>query len=148
MNIIFKAKEQLGREEVLILTHPEKERDWQQLRQAIEKTERGLTVIDGRNDRTLQIPISAVTSIESEDRWCNIKVVSGGMYLYHKRLKYVEEELTPYGFMRINNQVIINHKEIKQFSATTNARIELLMKDGSTYFISRHYIKAFRRVFS
>lgn len=148
MNVIFKAKEQLALEDVMVVTHPDKEKEWQQLRQAIEQTEKVLTVIDGKNNRNCQIPISAVISIESEDRSCNLTMASGEMFLYTKRLKYVEQEFAPYGFIRVNNQVVINHKEIERFSATTNARIELLMKNGATYFISRHYIKTFRRLFS
>lgn len=148
MNIMFKGKEQLAIEDVLVVTHPAREQDWERLQQAIKLTEKTITVIDGRNNRSSQLPISSVISFESEDRLCNVKTVGGEMLLYTKRLKYVEEEVAQYGFFRINNQVVINHKEIEQFTATTNARIELLMKDGSTYFISRHYIKTFRRVFS
>ncbi|MGL4697992.1 LytTR family DNA-binding domain-containing protein [Enterococcus larvae] len=148
MNIVFKVKEQLATEDVLVMTHPVKQKEWPQFRQAIEQSGKMLTVINGKNNRNSQIPINSISSIESEDRLCNLRLVSGEMFLYNKRLKYVEEEFAVYGFIRINNQVIINCKEIEQFSATTNARIELLMKDGATYFISRHYIKTFRRVFS
>lgn len=148
MNIMFKGKEQLAIEDVLVVTHPAREQDWGRIQQAIKQTEKTITVINGRNNRSSQLPISSVTSFESEDRLCNVKTIDGEMFLYTKRLKYVEEEAAQYGFFRINNQVVINHKEIEQFTATTNARIELLMKDGSTYFISRHYIKNFRRIFS
>lgn len=68
MNILFKAKEQFAEADVLIATHPLKQKVWPQLRQAIEQTEKLLTVINSKNDRSVKIPIRSIISFESEDR--------------------------------------------------------------------------------
>jgi len=79
---------------------------------------------------------------------CNLRLTTGEMYLYTKRLKYAETDFIDSGFIRINNQTIVNIKEVQQFAATSNARIEITLSDSSTYFISRHYIRNFRRALS
>jgi len=72
---------------------------------------------------------------------CNLRLTTGEMYLYTKRLKYAEADFINNGFIRINNQTIVNIKEVQQFVTTRNARIKITLSDGSTYFISRHYIE-------
>ncbi|PKM74865.1 MAG: hypothetical protein CVU92_04290 [Firmicutes bacterium HGW-Firmicutes-17] len=148
MKLIFKTDTNIAAETALIFTHPKEQAIKQQIEMAIQMNEKTITAVNTMNNRNIQVPIRAILIVESEERMCNLRLTTGELYLYPKRLKYAEADFINNGFIRINNQTIINIKEVKQFAPTTNARIELSLSDGSTYFISRHYIKNFRRALS
>lgn len=148
MKLIFKTDASITKETALIVTHPQDTLIKQQLERAVVMTEKNITAINPRNSRNIQVPIGTILIVESEERMCNLRLTTGEIYLYPKRLKYAEADFINHGFIRINNQTIINSKVVKQFVPTTNARIELTLSDGSTYFISRHYINNFRRSLS
>ncbi|KNZ42763.1 LytTR family DNA-binding domain-containing protein [Acetobacterium bakii] len=99
-----------------------------------------ITALNALNNRNIQVPIQAILIVESVERMCNLRLTTGEMYLYMKRLKYAEADFCSNSFIRINNQMIVNIKKVQQFAPTANARIEIILSDGSTYFISRHYI--------
>lgn len=145
MKLIFKTDTNIAAETALIFTHPKESGIKQQIEMAIQMNQKTITAVNTVNNRNIQIPIQAILVVESEERMCNLRLTTGELYLYAKRLKYAEDDFINNGFIRINNQTIVNIKEVKQFAPTTNARIELSLSDGSTYFISRHYIKNFRR---
>ncbi|MGV8906210.1 MAG: LytTR family DNA-binding domain-containing protein [Acetobacterium sp.] len=148
MKLIFKTDKNIAAETALIFTHPNEQGIKQQIEIAIQTNEKTITALNALNNRNIQVPIQAILIVESEERMCNLRLTTGEMYLYPKRLKYAEADFVNNGFIRINNQALINIKEIKQFAPTTNARIEITLSDGSTYFISRHYIENFRRALS
>lgn len=148
MKLIFKTDASITKETALIVTHPQDTLIKQQLERAVVMTEKNITAINPRNSRNIQVPIGTILIVESEERMCNLRLTTGEIYLYPKRHKYAEADFINHGFIRINNQTIINSKAVKQFVPTTNARIELTLSDGSTYFISRHYINNFRRSLS
>lgn len=148
MKLIFKTDANIAAETALIFTHPKEPGIKQQIETAIQMNEKTITAVNTLNNRNIQVPIRTILIVESEERMCNLRLTTGEMYLYAKRLKYAEADFINNGFIRINNQTIINIKEVKQFTPTTNARIEISLSDGSTYFISRHYIKNFRRALS
>ena len=148
MKLIFKTDRNMAIETALIFTHPNEQEVKQQIEIAIQKNEKTITALNALNNRNIQVPIQAILIVESEERMCNLRLTTGEMYLYAKRLKYAEADFINNGFIRINNQTIVNIKEVQQFAPTTNARIEITLSDGSSYFISRHYIKNFRRALS
>ena len=148
MKLIFKTDKNMAIETALIFTHPNEQEVKQQIEIAIQKNEKTITALNALNNRNIQVPIQAILIVESEERMCNLRLTTGEMYLYTKRLKYAEVDFVNNGFIRINNQTIVNIKEVQQFAPTTNARIEITLSDGSSYFISRHYIKNFRRALS
>lgn len=148
MKLIFKTDSNIALETALIISHPQNKGIKQQLETAIQMSEKTITALNPVNNRNIQVPIWTILAVESEERMCNLRLTSGEQYLYAKRLKYAEADFTDNGFIRINNQTIINIKAVKQFAPTSNARIELILSDGSTYFISRHYINNFRRSLS
>lgn len=148
MKLIFKTDSNMAAETALIFTHPNEPGIKQQIERAMQKNEKTITALNTLNNRNIQVPIQAILIVESEERMCNLRLTTGAMYLYPKRLKYAEADFINNGFIRINNQTIVNIKEVQQFAPTTNARIEITLSDGSTYFISRHYIKNFRRALS
>lgn len=148
MKLIFKTDSNIALETALIISHPQNKGIKQQLETAILMSEKAITALNPLNNRNIQVPMRTILAVESEERMCTLRLTSGEQYLYAKRLKYAEADFTDNGFIRINNQTIINIRAIKQFAPTTNARIELILSDGSTYFISRHYIHNFRRSLS
>ena len=141
MKLIFKTDRNMAVETALIFTHPNEQNVIQQIEIAMQKNEKTITALNALNNRNIQVPIQAILIVESEDRMCNLRLTTGEMYLYPKRLKYAETDFINNGFIRINNQTIVNIKAVQQFAPTTNARIEITLSDGSTYFISRHYIE-------
>jgi DNA-binding LytR/AlgR family response regulator len=148
MKLIFKTDPNIAAETALIFTHPQEPEIKQQIETAIQMNEKTITALTALNNRNIQLPIRTILIVESEERMCNLRLKTGELYLYPMRLKYAEADFINNGFIRINNQTIVNIKEVKQFAPTTNARIEITLSDGSTYFISRHYIKNFRRALS
>ncbi|WKY44534.1 LytTR family DNA-binding domain-containing protein [Eubacteriaceae bacterium ES2] len=145
MKFIFKTDLNLAKDSALIVTHPEEQALKKQIEGLLQHSKKTIIVIDGLNNRNVQVPVDSILVIESEERMCNLRLKNGDMYLYNKRLKTVEEELLADGMIRINNQMMVNIDEVKAFSAASNARIEVTLSDGSSYLISRYYVKAFRR---
>ena len=143
MEIIFEADSGLNRSVTKVTTHPAEKEHWGHIKEAIHCTEKKLVVINPKNNRSVQILLSSIVVIESEDRMCNVRVNTGEMFLLGKRLKIVEESLD-FHFIKINNQTILNTTYIKEFSSTDHARIKVVLTDNSSYFVSRFYMKNFR----
>lgn len=144
MDIIFEADSGMDRSITKVITHPAEKEHWGNLKEAINNAEKKIVVINAKNDRNVQILLSSITVIESEDRMCSVHVITGEIYLLNTRLKFVEETLNSSRFLKINNQTIINTSYIKEFSSTDNARIKVILTNGCSYFVSRYYIKNFR----
>ena len=51
---------------------------------------------------------------------------------------------SPEIYTEINNQTIINLNEVKEFSSAPNARLEVILSDGSFHFVNRHYVKTIK----
>lgn len=144
MKVTFETDASMERSLAKVVTNPAEQQRWEEIDKAISHLERQLVVINPKNNRNVQIQPSSILAIESEDRMCNVRVISGESYLLGKRLKYVEEDMDSSQFLKINNSTMINVKHIKTFAATDHARIQVELKDGSSYYVSRYYIKNFR----
>lgn len=143
MKVIFEADAGIDRSVTKVITNPAEQENWIHIEEALNTTEKKLVVINAKNNRNVQILLSYIAVIESEDRMCSVRVITGEMFLLNKRLKFVEESLDSH-FLKINNQTIVNTSYIKEFSSTDNARIKVILNDNSSYFVSRFYIKNFR----
>lgn len=148
MKVVFEENQEMQLNEAKVFTHPEEKSKWDRIREAIGQSETELVVIQASNDRHVKIKLSSIMAIESEDRMCGVRVITGEGYLLNQRLKYVEIELEDTPLIRINNQTIINTQHISNFSAAEHARIQVNLIDGSSYYVSRFYIKNFRRKLS
>ncbi|OAB27029.1 hypothetical protein PMSD_23925 [Paenibacillus macquariensis subsp. defensor] len=144
MEVIFEADAGIDRSITKVTTHPAEQENWRNIKEAIDSSEKKLVVMNPKNDRNVQILLSSIAVIDSEDRMCSVRVITGEMFLLNKRLKFVEEILDSPHFLKINNQTIVNTGYIKEFSSTDNARIKVILTDNSSYFVSRYYIKNFR----
>lgn len=144
MKIIFGTDSGMDRSIAKVTTHPAEQEHWGDIEEAIHSAEKKIVVINAKNGRNVQILISNIAVIESEDRMCGVCLITGERYLLNKRLKYVEDTLGSPRFLRINNQTIINTTYIQEFTSTDNARIKVSLTDQSSYYVSRYYIKNFR----
>ncbi|MGX1827372.1 LytTR family DNA-binding domain-containing protein [Paenibacillus taichungensis] len=144
MKVVFEEELLMEKSMAKVITHPDEKSHWDSIQEAICQSETKLVVINAKNNRNVQIELSSVVAIESEDRLCGVRVITGERYLLNKRLKFVEQDLGSSHFVKINNQTIINTRCISEFSSTDHARIQVDLNDGSSYFVSRFYIKNFR----
>lgn len=145
MKITFEADAALERRIAKIRTHPEEQERWPQIRDAIEQSIGRIGLINAANDRVVQVPFGQIAVIESEDRMCGVRLITGERYLLNKRLKSAEEAFAAPQFVRINNRTMIGAAHIREFSSAAHARIEVTLTDGSQYVVSRFYIQQFRR---
>ncbi len=148
MKVMFEENQEMQPNEAKIVTHPAEKSRWDRIREAIGQSETELVVIQAKNNRQVRIRLSSVIAIESEDRMCGVRVITGERYLLNQRLKYVEKDFQETSFVRINNQTIINTTHVSNFSAAEHARIQVNLTDGSSYSVSRFYIQNFRRKLS
>lgn len=148
MQIKFTRDSEMSLDTLKIITHPQQEKEWRNIKKAILTYEQELIVIDAKTDNKVPIKVSDIIAIESEERMCNIKLKSGQMFLLNIRLKKFEETNKNINFIRINNGVMINFNQIKNFQSSENARIEVTMSDESVYFVNRYYIKKFKESLS
>ncbi|MEK3881145.1 LytTR family DNA-binding domain-containing protein [Paenibacillus sp. FSL M7-0420] len=145
MEIRFEADTGMNRGWAKVVTHPAEQEHWKNLEATFQAAEKRIIVINASNNRQVSLETSKVAVIEVEDRMCSVHLITGEMYLLNTRLKFALEALDTPGFIKINNQTIINTRYIKEFSATANARVEVLLTNDSSYTVSRYYINHFRR---
>lgn len=127
-----------------IHTHPEKEKEWRIIEKSIVSNSGSIFLLDAKSNRKIKINYDDIVAIESEDRMCNVKLSNNNMLLLESRLKSFEQSNSRKNFIRINNSVIINTNYLVSFKSSGNARIEILLKDNSTYLVNRYYIKKFK----
>lgn len=129
----------LGRDEVEIKVCPENVNLGHDLESYIRQISK-LTVINTKNDSKIKVNINNILKFQSEGNMCCVEMKSKELYLINKRLKEIES-LNYKNFVKINNQTIINLNEVKEFSSAPNARLEVILSDGSFHFVNRHYVK-------
>lgn len=129
----------LGRDEVEIKVCPENVNLGHKLESYIRQISK-ITVINTKNDSNIKVNINDILKFQSEGNMCCVEMKSKELYLINKRLKEIEG-LNYKSFVKINNQTIINLNEVKEFSSAPNARLEVILSDGSFHFVNRHYVK-------
>ncbi|WP_394863664.1 LytTR family DNA-binding domain-containing protein [Paraclostridium bifermentans] len=129
----------LGRDEVEIKVCPENVNLGHELESYIRQISK-ITVINTKNDSNIKVNINDILKFQSEGNMCCVEMKSKELYLINKRLKEIEG-LNYKSFVKINNQTIINLNEVKEFSSAPNARLKVILSDGSFHFVNRHYVK-------
>lgn len=129
----------LGRDEVEIKVCPENVNLGHDLENYIRQIPK-ITVINTKNDSKIKVNLNDILKFQSEGNMCCVEMKSKELYLINKRLKEIES-LNYKNFVKINNQTIINLNEVKEFSSAPNARLEVILSDGSFHFVNRHYVK-------
>ncbi|MFB9326815.1 LytTR family DNA-binding domain-containing protein [Paenibacillus aurantiacus] len=144
MKVIFGTDASLEKRLAKIITNPAEQADWSKIEHALRGMEQKIVVLNAKNGRSVEVARSTIAVMQSEDRMCSVRLITGEMFLLNKRLKYVEDDLDPAEFLKINNQTIINTRYIQEFFSTEHARVKVVLEDQSSYFVSRHYMKSFR----
>lgn len=89
------------------------------------------------------IHFSMILFIESFGHQIVIHTPSNDFTIKEK-LYELESILYDKGFIRINKSTIVNKKGIKSIKPTFNGRIDLLMKNNATLYVSKSYNKKFK----
>lgn len=139
MKINILIDKSLGRDEVEIKVCPENVNLGHELESYIRQISK-IAVINTKNDSNIKVNINDILKFQSEGNMCCVEMKSKELYLINKRLKEIEG-LNYKSFVKINNQTIINLNEVKEFSSAPNARLEVILSDGSFHFVNRHYVK-------
>lgn len=104
-------------------------------------TKEVLQLINPVNNRNVKVEFSKIISIESYTQMSIVRVFEERQeYYINKRLKELDF-LNRFGLFRVNNSVMINIKNVQSFQVIENARMDVVMKDNSSYVVSRHYAK-------
>lgn len=148
MKIKFYKNSDLKDNEIDIHTNPVLESTWPCLKENLLSSNKKISVINTQNNRQVQVYVKDIVVIQSEERFCNIIMNNGDMYLLNIRLKYVESDLNLESIIRINNTTMINVEYVLEFKSQNNSRIEVFLSNSSSYYVSRYYIKNFRRILS
>lgn len=144
MQLDFNVDDNLNTNIIKIITHSENKKNWSHIKKVISSFDEEIILIDAKKDSKVPIKYKDIVSIESEGRMCNVRLRNGQMLLLGIRLKKFDETKSIKHFIKINNGVMINIQYIESFRSSDNARIEVLMKDASVYFVNRYYIKNFK----
>ncbi len=71
---------------------------------------------------------------QSDGNYCHIHLASGESHLISKKLKYMEEKLDKYPFMRVHNSFIVNLNEVREINKKDSL---IILNDGTSVPISR-----------
>lgn len=106
-------------------------------------SEQWLEVIDPNNQRHLKLDHQQILIIEAMDNLSKIYTIDNRIYYVRGRLKDLEY-LTRVKIFRINNSLILNLNEVKNFKSGKYARLEVQTNDDQIFIVSRHYAKQIR----
>lgn len=70
----------------------------------------------------------------------------GGTYVLRLRLYEAEKRLAAGRFVRISHSEIVNLDEVERFDLSLSGTILVLLKDGTTTYVSRRYVPKIRQV--
>ena len=71
---------------------------------------------------------------QSDGNYCHIHLKNGESHLISKKLKYMEEKLEKYPFMRVHNSYIVNLNKVREINKKDSL---IILNDGTSVPISR-----------
>lgn len=148
LQIKFESDDNLSLDTLKLLTHSKNKNKWTDIKNKLLNDQQTITLIDAQTDRKIPIGYNNIIAIESEERMCNVHLISGKMMLLGMRLKKFEEINNYHKLIKINNGTIINLDYIENFTSSENARIKITMKNKAVYLVNRYYIKQFKEKLS
>lgn len=145
MDIIHKINNQLERILITVETTTETKQQYEKIAQHLSELNKKTTVINGKNNRELQLPIREIVLIEAEGTVCNIVTRDGQYYLLNKRLKDAEQLLIEETyFVKINKTTMINLYDVKEFEMLDHFKIQIETKNGYQQVVNRSFTKLFK----
>jgi two-component system, LytTR family, response regulator len=89
----------------------------------------------------LPIKVSSIIWIERQERKYIIKTITGSYFLNNTTAEKLEEELSPYEFVRINRSALVPIANIKNYTFWENDKYILRTKDDKEFIISRQRLR-------
>ena len=99
--------------------------------------------IDQNLDKKIQVAIDqnirlidpeGIIYCQSDGNYCHIHLKNGESHLISKKLKYMEEKLEKYPFMRVHNSYIVNLNKVREINKKDSL---IILNDGTSVPISR-----------
>lgn len=129
-----------GRNVIFFLTKPIAEHAVEQcIKQAAYFTKDFYPVVI---DKNVTLACRDILYLQAEQKYTNIYTEDGTTYLTRKALREWKEELSELGFCAISRSAIIN---LKYYTKLTEKNKKVLMQNGVTIPISRHYQSVLRK---
>lgn len=129
-----------GRNVIFFLTKPIAEHAVEQcIKQAAYFTKDFYPVVV---DKNVTLTCRDILYLQAEQKYTNIYTEDGTTYLTRKALREWKEELSELGFCAISRSAIIN---LKYYTKLTEKNKKVLMQNGVTIPISRHYQSVLRK---
>ncbi len=97
-----------------------------------------LLIKDGA--RTTRIQTKTLDWIGSEDSYTVLHAAEG-KWLYSESLTKLAEQLNPEDFVRIHRSCIVNIHRVQKVTSRLTGDYDVLMRDGTTLRLSRHYVR-------
>ncbi|MGY3779223.1 LytTR family DNA-binding domain-containing protein [Isobaculum melis] len=145
MELVHKINNQLDRIFITVETTTEAEQQYEKIAQHLSELNKKTTVINGKNNRELQLPIRDIVLIEAEGTVCNLVTRDGQYYLLNKRLKDAEQLLNEETyFVKINKTTMINLYDVKEFEMIDHFKIQIETKNGYQQVVNRSFTKLFK----
>ncbi|MGT2907498.1 LytTR family DNA-binding domain-containing protein [Streptococcus dentiloxodontae] len=116
----------------------------QKTQKVIDLIENNTVYIQGRkNDKTYFINLEGIIRFYTADKKVYF-VTAAETYRAKQRLYQLEEQL-PSNFVKISQGEIVNISYIQKLDLSMRGSICVIFKNGSSSFVSRRCIKAFKR---
>lgn len=89
-----------------------------------------------RRGRHRLILVEEIRRIEASGNYARVHV-DGGTYLVRSTMRWLEERLTPLGFVRAHRGALVPMSQILEITGSQANRLALVLRDGSSVRASR-----------
>ena len=90
------------------------------------------------------IEVDEIAYITADKNYCEIKLLSGPRHIHRETLSHFENTLPQDKFARIHHSYIVRLDYIKGVNRVLFGDVEVVMKDGATFKVSRKYKNTIR----
>jgi len=104
--------------------------------QALDRSARLTRLFVRARGRIIVVPLAEVQRIEARDDYCAL-YCKDQRHLVHLRLTELEERLDPAVFQRIHRSHIVNLNFVEAMIPAPDARLEIVLRDGTRLMASR-----------
>lgn len=130
-------REEKNQELEVTIMYPELNNNVKHLIDCVKKFDQTISVYN--EDRNSRLNISMIYYIETLERKVFV-YTEHEIYRSNKKLYQLEEELTEYGFIKVNKSCLLNPNILKSIKNVYNSRLEAELINGDKISISRTYI--------
>lgn len=96
------------------------------------------------SDGWVQVYLNKITYLESFKEDIMLHFINHDSEMIKQPLYQLENLLLPYDFIRIGKSFMVNLRKIRYIKMTYNAKLELVLTNGDTCYVSRSYVSKFK----